>query len=165
MPKKLDDLTPELYLRYKRTKLHDRHIARLYGCATETLSAWKREHGLIGVNIQSWSTWEKYFPEEIEKMKRKITKFYRKGWKREAIAEELGISRQSLTRFISRYLPHMKAYEVKVKLSKDQKEIIQKHGLTANTVLYRIHAGWPIERALTEQPIRKRKRRSKKDVS
>jgi uncharacterized protein YjcR len=162
MPKKLDELTPELYLRYKRTKLHDRHIARLYGCSQETLTAWKRKHGLIGLNIQLWSTWEKYFPEEIEKMKKKFIELYNKGWKQEAIAEELGVSRQSLSRFIQRYLPHMKAHEVRVRLTKEQKAIIQKNRLRIDTVLHRIRAGWPIERALTEQPIRRRSRQNKK---
>jgi predicted DNA-binding protein YlxM (UPF0122 family) len=160
MPKKLDELTPELYLRYKRTKLHDIQIARLFGCSQETLTAWKRENGLIGVNIQLWGTWEKFFPEEIEKMKKKITQFYKKGWKQEAIAKELGISRQSLSRFIQRYLPHMKAHEVKVRLTDEQKAIIRQHGLSVNTVLHRIYAGWPIDKAMTE-PVR----RKRKDVS
>jgi uncharacterized protein YjcR len=160
MPKKLDELTPELYLKYKRTKLHDIQIARLYGCSQETLTAWKRKHGLIGVSIKKWNTWEKYFPDEVEKIKKKFIELYNQGWKQEAIAEELGISRASLSRFIKKYLPHMKAFEIKIRFSEEQKEIIRKNGLKVNTVLRRIYYGWPIEKALTK-PVR----RKRKDVS
>ncbi|MEK4883446.1 helix-turn-helix domain-containing protein [Bacillus sp. FSL W8-0223] len=163
MSHKLDELTPEIYLRYKRTKLHDIQIARLYDCSEETLTAWKRKNGLFGVRSNKWDTRKKYFPDEIEKMKKKFIELYNKGWKQEAIAEELGMSRPSLSLFIKRFLPQYKAFEIKMKLTKEQKEIIQKHGLTANTVLHRIRAGWPIERALTQPARRKNKKR--KDVS
>lgn len=142
MSRKLYELTPEMYLRYKRTKLHDRHIARLYNCSTETLRTWKKERGLIGVTIRKWETWEKFFPEEFERLKKKITQLHQRGWKQEAIAEELGMSRQALSRFIAKYLPHLKAREVKVRLSKEQLVIIKRHGLKVDTVLHRIRAGF-----------------------
>lgn len=163
---KLSDLTPEIYLRYKRKGLDDRQIGRLYDVTGETISNWKADHGLKGVTIRQWSTWEKYFPKEIEKMKQKYMSLWNSGWKHEYIAEEMEMSRGSLTRFIQRFLPHMSQRKAEVKLTDEQKEIARKNGVKINTAQWRIrHGGMSVEEAITkraEKPIGSFKNPSKR---
>jgi hypothetical protein len=149
---KLAELTPEIYLRYKRSNFEDIQIARLYDCSGETLSDWKKANGLNGVSIRHWSTWEKYFPKEVEKMIKQYKELYNRGWKRDFIAEEMGMSRGALCRFVDRFVPEYKAHTVKLRLTDEQKEIIKANGLKIDTVRHRIHAGWPMEKALTDPP-------------
>jgi hypothetical protein len=153
---KLADLTPEIYLRYKRKDFEDRQIALLYECSTETLGDWKRANGLIGVSIRNWSTWETYFPDDVKKLKKKYKELWNRGWKREYIAEEMEMSHGALTRFVDRFLPHMKSHTVTLRLTEEQKRIVAENGLKENTVHARIHAGMDIETAIRkplEQPI------------
>jgi hypothetical protein len=147
---KLDDLTPEIYLRYKRTGMDDREIGRLYDVTGETISNWKADHGLKGVSIREWSTWEKYFPKDVEKLKKKYMELWNRGWKRQYIAEEMDMSHGALTRFVERFLPHMKQRTVKHRLTDEQKRIAHENGIKIDTAQARIRAGVSVEEAITK---------------
>lgn len=149
---KLADLTPQIYMRYKRTEMTDTEIARLYDVSLETITNWKKANGLSGkINVRSWETWDKYFPDEVRKIKKRFLELYNQGWKHIYIAEELGMTRNQLTRFKDRYFPDMMS-RVTLRFTDEQKRIAKEHGIKLDTARHRIHNGMDVEEAI-RKPI------------
>lgn len=158
--KKLKDLTPEIYMKYKKQRLSDKQIGVLYDCTIETIRDWKHKHDLLdAINIWSWKSWGESFPKDLKKLKEKFVFYYNQGWQHKYIAEEMDMTRSELTTFKKHFFPDLMRAKP-FRLTNEQKKIAKKNGIKLDTVAHRIRGGMDVEEAITkpkEDPrIRKR---------
>jgi uncharacterized protein YjcR len=119
----------------------------MFDCSLDRVQDWKNEHGLTGVNMRLWETWDKYFPDDVRRLKRAYEKYYNWGWKHAAIADEMGLSPSQLTRFKDRYYPN-KVRRKRIVLTEEQKKTAKENGIAFNTAEWRIRDGMDPELAI-----------------
>lgn len=151
---KIDGLTPGLYLKYKRKGLTDLEVGRLFDRSHTTVNEWKKENGLGDVDIKSWDTWDKYFPEEINRMKKTFSELHDRFWEHSAIAKEMEMSIATLTKFKKRYFPEL-MQEKKSLFTKEQIETAKKNGIALNTAWRRVKKQGMAPDQAVREPIAK----------
>jgi hypothetical protein len=148
---KLDELTPEFYLKYKKAEMTDTEIGRIFDCSLESVVHWKRRKGLTGVNIRNWETWDKYFPEDVARLKRSFLRYYNWNWTHQAIADEMGLGRNQLTVFKDRYFPDLMRRK-RIAWTAEQKAIATANGINLNTAEKRVQSGMDPDMAVRIKP-------------
>jgi hypothetical protein len=139
----IEGLTPEIYLRYKRKELTDEQIAKLYDVKPKSIRWWKYQRGLNDVIISRWETWEKYFPEDLKKLLDKFLELEKMYYSDQAMADEMGLTHGSFSRFKKRYFPDrvLTSKSDPIRFTSVQKRIITQRGLDAHLIRRRIREG------------------------
>ncbi|SEB15878.1 hypothetical protein SAMN05421743_12157 [Thalassobacillus cyri] len=145
----LADFTPEKYFVYKKRGYSDDMVATLCNCSVSKLMVWKKENGLtLHVRVNDYASIERHLPEKIKKKKEKFLRLYNQYLSHEAIAEEMGMGRASLTRFKKRYFPELckRQKPIPEHLQREAKE----NGITVAAYRYRIYySGMTPEQAVS----------------
>jgi transposase len=159
---KLKELTPEIYMRYKRKRLSDRQIASLYDCTLQTIVDWKRVNDLLNVvSAASWKSWGGQFPRDLKRKKDLFWSLYNQGLKHQHIAEGMDMTRHELTSFKRYAFPELMRKKPR-RLTEEEKKIAKENGISLNTVSQRIRQyDMTVEEAITkplQDPREARKR-------
>jgi hypothetical protein len=159
---KLKDLTPEIYMNYKKRRLSDTKIGLLYDSSLSVIVAWKSVHGLTNkMNVRAWKSWAEHFPKEAQKKKDKFISLYNKGWKHEHIAKEMDMTEMELSTFKKNFFPHLQRNERL--LTAEQKAIAKANDLNVDTVYKRvINKGMDIEEAIRRPKVEMKNRKRRK---
>ncbi|HET6872607.1 MAG TPA: hypothetical protein VFH42_06410 [Sporolactobacillaceae bacterium] len=148
-PYALYNLTPDLYLKYKKRKISDREIAKLFKTTYKKVNEWKKNNGFGYVDFRRKDVFYRYFPDVLEREKKKYLSLYEKGWDLYSIASELNMSPSAVSKFREVHFPEHIMYRHPRFLTAEQRQTALKNGIEIFNVYDRISRGWSVEQAIT----------------